>query len=303
MQYGFGKPEGEPRDISALEVPNSPLWVKDPREGVVLAAVQRVPLLLQGPKGAGKSVILRKIAHEQKWLMVKVVCSAATTEGRLISRLQILGGTTWVSLGPVVEAVQVALANPHRTVLLLLEEVNALTEDVQKALNPLLDDSREIYSSELGRGWRVPPNLLIAASGNPPEYSGVTPLNEDFASRWGILPMAWPSEATERAILRKEARNMPEGTRPDDSFINSFIENLLNLAKEVRADKKALSYPLSTRDMVLMVRTYTPKYPALFAALVAGKYDAEEAKTFKARVQSIFAINPDTALSGGGEGA
>ena len=192
-------------------------------------------------------------------------------------------------------------ANQQGTAVLVLEEMNALSPAMQKQLNPLLDWRKGIFVEPVGKYYRLNPDakLLIFATMNPSSYGASTnELNEDLMSRFGIWQWTYAPTSEEKKILSTKGLS------------KVFIKNILNLAKESRAmaRKNEISYPISTRDLALLVQQYQAYKKisginALQTALeviILGKYEVEEEKAqMKSRIESIFGVeevsdNPPT---------
>ena len=62
--------------------------------------------------------------------------------------------------------------------------MNALEPELQKLLNPLLDDRRHITAN--GKQFKLnnDAKLIVIATMNPSTYAGTSPLNEDLRSRF-----------------------------------------------------------------------------------------------------------------------
>ena len=84
--------------------------------------------------------------------------------------------------GVLVQAVEIA--NEKGVCMLHLDELNALEPELQKLLNPLLDDRRHITAN--GKQFRLnnDAKLIVIATMNPSTYAGTSPLNEDLRSRF-----------------------------------------------------------------------------------------------------------------------
>ena len=167
---------------------------------------------------------------------------------------------------------------------------------MQKQLNPLLDWRKGMFVEPVGKYYRLNKDakLLIFATMNPSSYGASTnELNEDLMSRFAIWQWGYASTSDEKKILDTQGLD------------KNFIRNILNLAKESRAmhRKNEISYPISTRDLDLLVHQFKAYknikgIDALQTALeviVLGKYDVEEEKAqMKSRIESIFGVTDDS---------
>ena len=252
-----------------------------------------IPVLFVGPKGVGKTLGIAYYAFKKNLPLIQFDCSETTKRQDLLGRFVLLDGEVKFVLGVLPQAIQAA--NKFGAAVLVLEELNALTPQMQKTLNQLLDWRGHVFVPETNKIYRLKPGakLLIAATMNPSSYGGVYALNEDLKSRFGQLFVEYPSEKKEKEIVKVVVGdNVPE----------SLVEGIIKLAKETRNgwENGELSYALSPRDVVQflqIIQVYLEKFDsakALRYALttaVLGKYeDKNERKTVKMRIQSIFGV-------------
>ncbi len=254
-----------------------------------------VPLLLVGPKGTGKTLAIANWASKKKLCLIQYDCSEGTKEANLVGRFTMSKkNDTPYKLGVIPTIIE--CANQQGTAVLVLEEMNALTPAMQKQLNPLLDWRKGMFVEPVGKYYRLNKDakLLIFATMNPSSYGASTnELNEDLMSRFAIWQWGYASTSDEKKILDTQGLD------------KNFIRNILNLAKESRAmhRKNEISYPISTRDLDLLVHQFkayknVKGIDALQTALeviVLGKYDVEEEKAqMKSRIESIFGVTDDS---------
>ena len=153
------------------EIRGQPLMIR----GLMLAAATRVPILLEGAPGVGKSMaaralhgILPDLADAEK-LEVAAIASAA---GRLANHTMrpplraphhdltaagLIGGGTRLTPGELTWA--------HRG-LLLLDEIGEFRRDTIEALREPLE-TRVVQLSRAGRSVAFPADALVVATGNP----------------------------------------------------------------------------------------------------------------------------------------
>jgi len=273
-------------DTSKFYVLNTPTYVEQDNELKVLEAHWRsqVPLLFVGPKGVGKTLSIAHFARVNNIPIIQYDCSEDSKRWDLIGRFVDVGT---YELGVMPLAIEVA--NKEGKCILVFEELNALSPNMQKTLNQLLDWRRHVYVPELNKVYRLEPNakLLIAATMNPSTYGGVFELNEDLRSRFAEYHVSYPRTDVEQKVV-----SMYDGV-PDD-----LVQKLITLANESRAG--TLSYVISPRDLTLfamLFKTYTEVFgqdKALRMALkttIIDRFNEEEVKTWvKPRILSIFGI-------------
>lgn len=249
-----------------------------------------VPLLFVGPKGTGKTLAFAYFAYITHTPIIQFDCSEGTKRLDLIGRFILQGDQVKYVLGALPTAI--SIANEVGKAILVLEEINALTPQMQKVLNQILDWRKHVYVPELGLTYRLKPDakLLIGATMNPSTYGGVFELNEDLRSRFVEYFMGYPSENKESEILTKLVNDVS----PD------LKKMVLTLAIETRqgVNRGELSYALSTRDLVNFFKVYASYRSVLhdddalkeaLTVVVVNRYDdAEQRNTIKQRIMSIF---------------
>jgi len=250
-----------------------------------------IPLLLVGPKGIGKTLSIAAFAAKHNIPIIQFDCSENTKRQDLIGRFLLVGDEVVYELGVMPTAIEVA--NKMGKAILVFEELNALTPQMQKVLNQLLDWRRHVYIPEIGKIYRLENGckLLIVGTMNPSYYGGVHELNEDLRSRFAEVFIDYPREHEESRILEKI------------SDLDEDLKRLLiTLAIETRNGYASgeLSYALSTRDLAIFAQVYNSyravmdDKQALTMALkntIVNRYeDKNERATIVQRIYSIFGV-------------
>jgi MoxR-like ATPase len=176
------------------------------------------------------------------------------------------------------------VANETGKCVLILEEINTLTPQVQKILNGVLDFRKRVEVPEcetvfeLAKGAK----LWVVGTMNTAGYGGIYQLNEDLKSRFQILRVDYPKEEVETSIVTEYIERL------GISVSGKILKGVLTLAKETR--QESMDYALSTRDVVALVNAIS--YAGLETALqlTSGKFEDSSLATFKARVTSIFGV-------------
>ena len=247
------------------------------------------PLLLVGPKGIGKTLVIDAFANKNGIPLVRYDCSENTKAFDLIGRYMMIGDETVFQLGVLPTAILIANTSKHKKCIIVLEEMNALTNAMQKVLNQLLDYRNSIFVGGINKHYELEEGaqILMTATMNPSTYGGTHEVNEDLKSRFPTWKWNYPNEKEEKKIVN--ASDVPEG----------LVDKLMLLAKETRAAvvNNDISYALSTRDLDLFLdlyRTYDgvkglDAFDLAFEECVMGKYDDEhEERWITARRNSIF---------------
>ena len=193
-------------------------------------------ILIEADKGVGKTTLAYEVANRLDCHIVGYSCSSGTREGDLRGRVMNLNGL--FQPGILVQAVEIA--NKKGVCILHLDEINALEPELQKLLNPLLDDRRCITAN--GKLFKLNDNarLIVIATMNPSTYGGTSPLNEDLRSRFCGQVWEYPKLSHLSKVVNWKGIPKDEVKRP-----------ILQLAQDsfsyrVKGD---VEYVLTTRDL------------------------------------------------------
>jgi nitric oxide reductase NorQ protein len=234
-------------------------------------------VILVGPKGIAKTLSVATWAAKHEHPIVTFDCSEDVRRSHLIGMFILRGDESPFILGPITTAIEIA--NEVGRCILCLEEVNALTPQMQKVLNPIGDFRRKVEVPECKRVFRLKPNakLWLCGTMNTSVYGGVYELNEDLKSRFRMLPLDYPNKGQEQRVVKEVVGNgVPEKT----------VKDILQLAHETR--QKALDYSLSTRDVVQIIEDIKVCGVEQALWLATGKFEGQERDFIKTRIESIF---------------
>lgn len=244
----------------------------------------RSNLVVVGPKGVAKTLSFQSYADKVKSHIVTFDCSEDVRRMHLIGYYIQRGDQTPFILGPLTTAFEVA--NETGQCILVLEEINALSPQMQKVLNPLADFRRRIEVPECQKVFKLKDGakLWFVGTMNTAVYGGVYSLNEDLKSRFRLLALDYPSPTQEKAILAGVMD--PELFKKLES--EKLIEAVMRLALETR--QKSLEYALSPRDVQQIIEDIALVGLKKALRVLIGKFDGEDRDTVKKRIESIFAV-------------
>lgn len=242
----------------------------------------RSNMVLVGPKGIGKSLSAASYAGKIDSPIITFDCSEDVRRSHLVGQFVLRGSETPFVLGPLTTAFEIA--NETGKCILVLEEINALSPQMQKVLNAPLDFRRRIEVPECKRVFKLEGDakLWIVGSMNTAVYGGVYELNEDLKSRVRLVPLDYPKTEDERKII--DAIVSAQSVKVD----KKVVDGVLTLSHETR--QKSLDYALSTRDVVQVLEDATQVGLEKALWLVTGKFDGEDRATIIERIGSIFGI-------------
>lgn len=234
-------------------------------------------LLLKGPKGDGKSLSVITYAAATFCPIVIQECSEDTKKYDLAGSQFLIGKETVYVLGSLPTAIDVA--NEVGQCILLFEELNALTPQVQKQLNAIGDFRKMVSLPHIGKTYRLKEGakLWLVATMNPSVYGGTYDLNEDLKSRFEELEITYPSLDAEKKLLKQV------GNKTID---DNTLHQLVQLAKETR--QQATGYALSTRDLVRLTNSVAALGLDTALQVLVCKFEGEDRDVVLKRIASVF---------------
>lgn len=210
----------EPATVTALEA--LPYYVPTGQEvGVFESAYRRkVPVMLKGPTGCGKTRFVNYMAARLGVPVITVPCHDDLTAADLVGRHLIKGGeTVWVD-GPLTRAVRAGG-------ICYLDEVIEARKDTVVVIHPLSDDRRTLYLERTGEVIQAPDNFMLVMSFNPGYQSPLKTLKPSTRQRFVGIDLNWPEPELEEKILCHET-----GVDPQTSH------RLVRLARKIRPLKE-----------------------------------------------------------------
>lgn len=196
-------------------------------------ARNKLPILLKGPTGTGKSRFVEYMAFQEERPLYTVSCHEETSATDLLGRYIIQGGeTVWVD-GPLTRAVK-------EGAIIYLDEIAEARPDVIVAIHPLTDFRRTVYLDKLGEEIQAHERFLLVASYNPGYQRGFKELKPSTRQRFVALSFDYPSAQIETEIVAKES-----GVEKD------LAQKLVKIADKIRRlTTLRLAETVSTRLLV-----------------------------------------------------
>lgn len=193
----------------------------------------RLPLLIKGPTGCGKSQFVAAMAERLGRPVVKVSCNEDTTAADLLGRFVIKNMETIWQDGPVARAVR-------EGAILYLDEIAEAREDVIVALHPLTDHRRELYLDRTNETLHATDAFFCVASYNPGYQRGLKELKPSTRQRFVGIALNYPEPKIESEIVRTLTEVKPE-----------IADRLVQFAAKIRSlTQLGLRETVSTRLLV-----------------------------------------------------
>jgi nitric oxide reductase NorQ protein len=159
----------------------------------------KLPVLLKGPTGCGKTRFMEYMAWRLKRPLITVSCHDDLTASDLVGRYLVKGGeTVWVD-GPLTRAVRVGG-------ICYLDEIVEARKDTMVVIHPLADDRRALPMEKLGQLLEAGDDFCLAISYNPGYQSVLKDLKQSTRQRFVALEFDYPAPELERRIVINEAK-------------------------------------------------------------------------------------------------
>jgi nitric oxide reductase NorQ protein len=194
----------EVRHLSAAEAPYY-LPISDEVEIFEAAYKARLPVLLKGPTGCGKTRFVEHMAHRLSVLedgpseLITVACHEDLTGSDLVGRYLIQADeTVWVD-GPLTQAVR-------RGAICYLDEIVEARKDTTVLIHPLSDHRRLLPIEKRGETLEAHPGFLLVISYNPGYQSIQKNLKHSTRQRFVTIEFNYPPADKEIEIVAHEAQ-------------------------------------------------------------------------------------------------
>ncbi len=225
----------------------------------------KIPFLLKGPTGTGKSRFIEYMTHKLNKKLITISCHEETSSTDLIGRYIIKGAETiWLD-GPLTTAVK-------QGAIIYLDEIAEARPDVIVAIHSLTDHRRELFIDKLGEVVKAHNDFMLVASFNPGYQRGFKELKPSTRQRFVAMTFDYPNEKIETEILVNETE-----------IEVSIAKKLVNIATKIRnLTELGLTETVSTRllvDAAKLIHSGLPKRLAVHVAIVEPLSDDFEVVT------------------------
>ncbi len=229
----------EVRRLSASEAPYY-LPISDEVEIFEAAYKGRLPILLKGPTGCGKTRFVEHMAHRLSALedgpgeLITVACHEDLTGSDLVGRYLIQAGeTVWLD-GPLTQAVR-------RGAICYLDEIVEARKDTTVLIHPLSDHRRLLPIEKRGETLTAHPGFLLVISYNPGYQSIQKNLKHSTRQRFITIELNYPPAGKEVEIIAHEAA-AGHDTAMQLATLGEKVRNLKASGLEEGASTRLLIY-------------------------------------------------------------
>lgn len=226
------------------------------------AYATKMPVMLKGPTGCGKSRFVEYMAWKLGKPLITVACNEDMTASDLVGRFLIdINGTRWQD-GPLTVAARIGA-------ICYLDEVVEARQDTTIVIHPLTDHRRVLPLDKKGELVEAHPDFQLVISYNPGYQSMMKDLKQSTKQRFGGFKFDYPKAEIESGIIAKEA-----------GIDLATAEKLVQIAQRSRNLKgHGLDEGISTRLLVYagqLIAKGVPPKQACRVALVTPLTDDED---------------------------
>ena len=166
------------------------------------AYAERMPMMLKGPTGCGKTRFIEYMAWKLQKPLITVACNEDMTSSDLVGRFLLdANGTRWQD-GPLTIAARMGA-------ICYLDEVVEARQDTTVVIHPLTDNRRVLPLEKTSELVHAHPDFQLVISYNPGYQSVMKDLKQSTKQRFGALNFNYPAHAVEVEIVTHEA-GIPE---------------------------------------------------------------------------------------------
>ncbi|MGH9934778.1 MAG: CbbQ/NirQ/NorQ/GpvN family protein [Blastocatellia bacterium] len=194
----------------------------------------KLPVMLKGPTGCGKTRFVEAMAYRLGRPLVTVACHEDLSATDLVGRYLLEGDDTVWHDGPLTTAVR------HGAICYLDEVVEA-RKDTIVLIHPLTDDRRILPVEKIGVVLNAPDDFMLVISYNPGYQSVLKDLKQSTRQRFLSLEFDYPPTEAEMRIVAHEG-GINEPTARDLVKIGEKVRNLKGHGLEEGVSTRLLVY-------------------------------------------------------------
>ena len=161
------------------------------------AYAARLPVMVKGPTGCGKSRFIEYMAWKLNKPLITVACNEDMTASDLVGRYLLdANGTRWLD-GPLTTAARIGA-------ICYLDEIVEARQDTTVVIHPLTDHRRTLPLDKKGELISAHPDFQLVISYNPGYQSLLKDLKQSTKQRFTAFDFDYPPANLEIEILAKE---------------------------------------------------------------------------------------------------
>jgi len=264
-------------DVSQYQVTQEPYYRKVANEVELYEAAYgaRMPVMLKGPTGCGKSRFVEHMAWKLKKPLITVACNEDMTASDLVGRFLLdATGTKWHD-GPLTVAARIGA-------ICYLDEVVEARQDTTVVIHPLTDHRRQLPLEKKGELVSAHPDFQLVISYNPGYQSLMKDLKQSTKQRFGAIDFDYPNAEVESEIVMHE-------TRVDKATADKLVQ-IAHRARNLKGH--GLDEGISTRLLAyagqLIARGVDPKAACQMTLVRPITDDPDMRDTLDAAINTYF---------------
>ena len=201
MKTATARQRGVEHDIVQIPVAGdtAPYYEPQSNEIAVFEAAykRRLPVMLKGPTGCGKTRFLEHMACVLNRPLVTVSCHEDLTSSDLVGRFLLEGAETVWQDGPLTRAVKAGA-------ICYLDEIVEARTDSTVVIHSLTDHRRKLTIEKKGQEIDAHEDFMLVISYNPGYQTVLKDLKPSTKQRFIGINFDFPTEEIERKILVSE---------------------------------------------------------------------------------------------------
>ena len=201
MKTAVNRVRGIERDIIQIPLASdvAPYYEPQGSEIAIFEAAyrKRLPVMLKGPTGCGKTRFLEHMAFTLKRPLVTVSCHEDLTSSDLVGRFLLEGASTVWQDGPLTRAVKAGA-------ICYLDEIVEARTDSTVVIHSLTDHRRRLTIEKKGQEIDAHEDFLLVISYNPGYQTVLKDLKPSTKQRFIAINFDFPAEDVERKIVVNE---------------------------------------------------------------------------------------------------
>ncbi len=185
--------------IKSYFIENEPFYLETENEtGLFKAAyAAKLPVMLKGPTGCGKTRFVEYMAYQLNRPLITVACHEDLFASDLIGRYLLKNDETVWTDGPLTKAVRMGA-------IFYLDEIVEARKDTTVVIHPLTDNRRALAIDKKGEVINAHPDFLMVISYNPGYQSVLKDLKQSTRQRFVSFEFDYPPPEKETVIVENE---------------------------------------------------------------------------------------------------
>ena len=264
------------KPIEKYMIPEEPYYrvVGNEEELFKSAYEKKIPVILKGPTGCGKTRFLQYMAYKLSRPLITIACHEDLTSSDLVGRYIFKGNDTVWAPGPLTLAVTSGG-------ICYLDEVVEARKDTIVIIHPLTDFRRILPLEKKGTYIEAADGFLLVISYNPGYQTILKDLKQSTRQRFITIAFDYPPPNIESEIIENET-----GIDPDTA------EKLVKIAGKIRNLKKhGLDEGVSTRLLMYcaeLLKSGLTQQAVFDATLIKSISDDEEMQEAITQIVGLF---------------